>query len=90
MTVPPTHMGQPLPAGPCSTSWGRVMPADPLVLSICAGIATVMDWLARHPIGSDSTTATLAAVISELRLVHGIDKVTAEGFCWGAQPVLDV
>jgi len=46
-------------------------------------MATVMEWVGRHPIGSESTMAVLAAVISELRLVHGVTKVTAEGFCWG-------
>ena len=44
---------------------------------------TVMEWVGRHPVGSESTMAVLAAVISELRLVHGVTKVTAEGFCWG-------
>lgn len=42
-----------------------------------------MEWVGRHPVGSESTMAVLAAVISELRLVHGVTKVTAEGFCWG-------
>jgi dienelactone hydrolase len=45
---------------------------------------TVMDWVARHPVGSETVMATLAALISELRLVHGVTKVTTEGFCWGA------
>jgi dienelactone hydrolase len=51
---------------------------------MCAGMATVMEWVGRHPVGSESTMAALAAVISELRLVHGVTKVTTEGFCWGA------
>ncbi len=47
-------------------------------------MASALEWFARHPVGSDKATAVLHAVISELRLVHGIEQVVTEGFCWGA------
>lgn len=43
-----------------------------------------MEWVGRHPVGNEGTMAALAAVISELKLMHGTSKIVTEGFCWGA------
>jgi dienelactone hydrolase len=60
--------------------WGAAVKGVRMVGTL---VGTLLPWMLRH--GDNAIRPKLEPIVRDLRAAHGIERVAAQGFCWGGR-----